>query len=76
MTAIPLLVFCCVLVLWIGSGFWAYGDAVKRGKPPLAVVILVVLGAWPLGWCAWIAFRPEINTRRPKPFNLQDYRRQ
>ncbi len=42
----------------------------------MAVVLLVMFAAWPLGLCASFVIRPDANNRRPKQFNLQDYRRQ
>jgi hypothetical protein len=56
---IPL--FLVVLGLLIWSLIWVYGDAIKRGKPGWAVVLLVLLLEWPISLLLWIVFRPELK---------------
>lgn len=43
---------------------WAMRDARRRGKPPLAVGLLVFVG-FPLGLLIWIVFRPPLLPRMP-----------
>lgn len=64
--AIPL-AFLTLLILWTAT------DAIKRGKSPLLVCLLVVL-SFPLGLVAWVIFRPETGTPNKRRFNLEDYR--
>ncbi|WOO40045.1 hypothetical protein [Rubellicoccus peritrichatus] len=45
--------------VYIYSIIWSYSDAQERGKPGIAVALLVALLSWPLGLLAWIIFRPE-----------------
>jgi hypothetical protein len=54
--------------------FWTATDAMKRGKPPLLVCLLVVL-SFPFGLLAWLVFRPQTETPDKRRFNLEDYRR-
>lgn len=68
---IPLTLMLGFLGFLLLTVVWAYHDARKRGKPPLLVALLVLLGAWPLGLLLWLIFRPDGG--RP-PFNLDDYR--
>ena len=49
--------------LYAWSIVWAYGDAVARGKPGFLVALLVAFLSWPMGWLAWLVFRP--NARIP-----------
>jgi hypothetical protein len=53
-----------VLILYVYSIFWAYGDAERRGKPGIIIALMVALLAWPIGLLVWIAFRPEGRYRR------------
>jgi hypothetical protein len=53
-----------MLVLYVWSIAWAYGDAESRGKPGCLVALLVMLLSWPLGLILWIVFRPENGRRR------------
>jgi hypothetical protein len=48
-------------------------DARRRGKSPVLVVLLCLL-SFPLGWIAWLIFRPEPLPRRRQPFRLEDRR--
>jgi len=64
--AIPL-AFLTLLVLWTAT------DAIKRGKSPLLVCLLVVL-SFPFGLLLWLVFRPETETPTKRRFNLEDYR--
>lgn len=54
---VTMLLAMCVLVLFIN---WAVRDAKRRRKHPLFVVIAVVF-FFPLGWLAWILFRPAVD---------------
>ncbi len=55
--------FLVVLGLLVWSLIWVYGDAVKRGKPGWAVVLLVLLLEWPISLLLWIVFRPELKEK-------------
>jgi hypothetical protein len=59
-SAYPLVLSLCliVLILYIWSIFWSYGDAEARGKSGCAVALLVALLTWPLGLLIWFIFRP------------------
>jgi hypothetical protein len=60
--AIGLVFVFFLLVLYILSIVWAYGDAEDRGKSGCLVVLLVMFLPWPIGLIAWFVFRP--NRRR------------
>ncbi len=57
--AIPF--FLAILGLLIWSLIWVHGDALKRGKPGWAVVLLVLLLEWPISLLVWLVFRPDIK---------------
>jgi hypothetical protein len=77
MSIIIFLLICSMPALWIGSGIWAFGDAKRRNKPPVLVVLLVMFAVWPFGLIAWLVFRPDLQPfLPPKKFNLLDYREQ
>lgn len=58
--ALPFLIlYLSLLVLYLWSIAWSYGDANARGKPGCLVAILVALFSWPLGLLLWVIFRPE-----------------
>jgi hypothetical protein len=61
------LAFLTLLMLWTAN------DARERGKSPVLVCLLVLLG-FPFGLVAWLLFRPETGTPRRRRFNLEDYR--
>jgi sensor domain CHASE-containing protein len=68
---LPLVIVLIMFAVYLWSGAWAYNDAMRRGKPPMLVALLVLFVAWPISLLVWIALRPE--DPRP-PFNLDDYR--
>lgn len=53
--------FLIILGLLIWSLVWVHGDAIKRGKPGWAVVLLVLFFEWPISLLVWLVFRPEIK---------------
>lgn len=55
----PLILVITGLLIW--SLIWVHGDAVQRGKPGWAVVLLVLFLDWPISLLLWIVFRPEIK---------------
>ena len=56
---IPFVLVVIGLLIW--SLIWVHGDAIKRGKPGWAVVLLVLLLEWPISLLVWLVFRPEIK---------------
>ena len=70
MEAIGILVFgclaLCLLIVYVASIVWAYGDAEARGKSGCLVALLVLLLTWPVGLIAWIIFRPEMPERKER----------
>jgi len=48
-----------IIVLYIGSIIWAFGDAQARGKSGCLVALIVAFLQWPFGLLAWIVFRPR-----------------
>jgi hypothetical protein len=56
---VPLTLVILGLLVW--SLIWVHGDAVKRGKPGWAVVLLVLLLEWPISLLVWLVFRPDIK---------------
>ena len=49
-------------------------DAIRRGKSPWAVTLLVLL-CFPLGMLLWIVFRPDPIEREPENrFDLENHR--
>jgi len=61
--------FLVIIGLLIWSLIWVHGDALKRGKPGWAVVLLVLLLEWPISLLVWLVFRPDIKEQKlpPKP---------
>ncbi len=59
----PLILVITGLLIW--SLIWVHGDAVKRGKPGWAVVLLVLFLDWPISLLLWLVFRPEIKPDLP-----------
>jgi hypothetical protein len=55
----PLILVITGLLIW--SLIWVHGDAVQRGKPGWAVVLLVLFLDWPISLLLWLVFRPEIK---------------
>ena len=64
---IPFVLVILGLLIW--SLIWVHGDAIKRGKPGWAVVLLVLLLEWPISLLVWLVFRPDIKEQKlpPKP---------
>ena len=58
LTPLAVAFFLGVLLLYVWSILWAYGDAEARNKPGCAVALLVALLSWPIGLLVWIIFRP------------------
>ena len=56
----PLVLLFLGLLIW--SLIWVHGDAIKRGKPGWAVVLLVLLLEWPISLLVWLVFRPDLNS--------------
>lgn len=54
---IPFIIVIFALLVW--SLIWVYGDAEKRGKSGILVVLLVFLLNWPVSLLLWLVFRPE-----------------
>jgi len=54
-------VMLVILGLFVWSLVWVHGDAIKRGKPGWAVVLLVILLEWPVSLLLWVVFRPDIK---------------
>jgi len=52
-----------VIILYIGSIIWSFGDAEARGKSGCFVALLVAFLQWPFGLLAWIVFRPRGRNR-------------
>lgn len=47
-----------LVVPYVWSVVWAYGDAKRRGKPGLLVALLVLF-LWPMGLLIWWLFHPS-----------------
>ena len=56
----PLALLFLGLLIW--SLIWVHGDAIKRGKPGWAVVLLVLLLEWPISLLVWLVFRPDLDS--------------
>lgn len=54
-------VMLVILGLFVWSLVWVHGDAIKRGKPGWAVVLLVILLEWPISLLLWVVFRPDMK---------------
>ena len=54
-------VMLVILGLFVWSLVRVHGDAIKRGKPGWAVVLLVILLEWPISLLLWVVFRPDIK---------------
>jgi hypothetical protein len=75
MSVIIFLLICSMPAFWIGTGIWAFGDAKRRNKPPVLVVLLAMFAVWPFGLIAWLVFRPDLQPfSAAKKFRLLDYR--
>ncbi|MFO8006224.1 MAG: hypothetical protein R6V05_00655 [Candidatus Brocadiia bacterium] len=62
-TILALLGSIALLLVYVWSVVWSYGDAEARGKPGCLVALLVALLSWPLGLILWVVFRPERRLR-------------
>jgi hypothetical protein len=56
---VPFMLVMLGLLVW--SLVWVHGDAVRRGKPGWAVVLLVLFLDWPISLLLWLVFRPDIK---------------
>lgn len=56
-----------VVFLWVVSIIWAFRDARRRGKSGLLVALVVIVLPWPIGFLAWLVFRPTRDRRRSLP---------
>jgi chromate transport protein ChrA len=45
------------------SIFTSFSDANRRGKSGWLVALFVAFVSWPIGWIAWLIFRPNIMRR-------------
>jgi hypothetical protein len=52
-----------MLGLYVFSIMWAFSDAENRGKSGCLVAILVAFLSWPIGFVAWLIFRPDRHRR-------------
>jgi hypothetical protein len=52
------LLLMAIVLLLAGAVTFALRDAKRRGKSPVAVILLV-LSVFPLGLAIWLVFRPE-----------------
>ena len=44
--------------VYLGTGLWAYYDAMDRGRPGWLAAMVVLLLAWPVGLLVWLVMRP------------------
>ncbi|MGA9585497.1 MAG: hypothetical protein WBQ95_09230 [Terracidiphilus sp.] len=72
----PVLVLC-ILAALIATIRICAKDAIRRGKSPWLVTLLVIV-FFPLGLLVWLAFRPKIvePADSKKKFKLEDFRAQ
>jgi hypothetical protein len=70
----PVLILCIVAAV-IATIRLCAKDAVRRGKSPWLVTLLVI-AFFPVGLLVWLVFRPNVvNTAGPKgKFELDDFR--
>jgi hypothetical protein len=72
----PVLVLC-ILAVVIATIRLCAKDAIRRGKSPWLVTLLVIV-FFPVGLLVWLVFRPKIvqAARSQGKFKLDDYRAQ
>ena len=72
----PFLIFG-VLAAFIATVYVCAKDAIRRGKSPWLVSLLVIV-FFPIGLLVWLVIRPNIvmPAARQKKFSLDDFRAQ
>lgn len=60
------IVAVALCLLWIVSIVWAYHNAQSRGKSGCLVALLIIFLTWPVGFIAWLVFRPNCRSGRPE----------
>lgn len=65
-TVVPLAFASALLIAFAIILGWCIRDAKRRGRSPLLVAI-IVLFFFPLGWIAWLLFRPDPLERQQAP---------
>jgi hypothetical protein len=67
----------CILAALVATIRVCAKDAIRRGKSPWSVTLLVIV-FFPIGLLIWLVFRPNIIKPpiRQKTFSLDDFRAQ
>ena len=60
----------CILAALIATVRMCAKDAIRRGKSPWLVALLVI-GFFPVGLLAWLAFRPKIVNPDPSQWKFK-----
>ena len=74
---VDIVLVLCILAALIATIRICAKDAMRRGKSPWLVTLLVIV-FFPLGLLAWLAFRPKIvdADENGREFTLDDFRPQ
>ena len=72
---IDFVLIACIVAALIASVRMCAKDAIRRGKSPWLVSLMVIL-FFPVGLLAWLRFRPKIlpNDDSKRKFELDDFR--
>ncbi len=72
---VDLVLILCILAAFIATIRMCAKDAIRRGKSPW-LVTLMVIGFFPFGLLVWLVFRPKIvkPAGNRENFKLDDFR--
>ena len=72
---VDLVLILCIIAAFIATVRMCAKDAIRRGKSPW-LVTLIVIGFFPFGLLVWLIFRPKIikPAGDPEKFKLDDFR--
>ena len=76
-TIVDLVLLLCILAALFATVRICAKDAVRRGKSPWLVTLMVIV-FFPLGLLVWLVFRPKVlkPAKSQEKFKLDDFRAQ
>jgi uncharacterized membrane protein YhaH (DUF805 family) len=71
---VDIVLLLCILAAFIATIRICAKDAIRRGKSPWLVTLLVIV-FFPVGLLAWLAFRPKmVKPGSQEKFKVDDFR--